>query len=153
MDVEKLQRINNLARELMTHGMAGSMDEAVRIAEEKIRGDPEVSIVQQTMQSSQPSQVIPPANDDLQKVMKLVHEQQTMIGQMGEKINELISEFNGLQEELHKLKTVKVEHSSEPETQAQLRPQPVVKKDPHARSGAYNPEDVQIEDIFYSGVR
>ncbi|MFC1742247.1 hypothetical protein ACFL3V_06960 [Nanoarchaeota archaeon] len=38
-DVSKLQKINNLARELMSHGQASSMEEATRIAVQQIEGE------------------------------------------------------------------------------------------------------------------
>ncbi|MFC1753313.1 hypothetical protein ACFL96_07970 [Thermoproteota archaeon] len=169
MDVDKLQRINNLARELMKHGMAGSMDEAVRIAEEKIQGAPEVSalkdgVSEDMLSQSQVSQSIenpapaPQVQDDMdmRKIKNALDEQARHMSVMSEKINELISEFNSLQQEINRLKTIQVPAKPEEQktgTQTQFRPQQEEKKEPHAKVGDYKPDDVAVDKIFYYGVR
>ncbi|MFQ5474229.1 MAG: hypothetical protein ACE5DM_00165 [Candidatus Nanoarchaeia archaeon] len=163
MDVEKLQRINNLARELMKHGMAGSMDAAVRIAEQKIQGTPEVSNIKKTMSSDMTAQSqiaqsqdnhTPPQQDriELHKLRSRLDEQAQMIQAMGSKINELISEYNTLKQAVNRVNAIKVP-SAPADTQTQIREQHVEKKLPHARSGNYKSDDVSIEKIFYSGTR
>ena len=171
MDVEKLQRINTLARELMKHGMAGSMDEAVRMAEEKITGAPEVSNIKETMsddmiaqtQVSQSADNLAPKEQDmieLRKIKSALDSQANTINNMAGKINEMVTEFNRLNEEINRLKTIQVPSASAaPEkkqakgTQTQFRAQPEEKKEGHARSGNYNSDDVSVEKIFYSGTR
>ncbi|NQU78312.1 hypothetical protein HQ545_00940 [Candidatus Woesearchaeota archaeon] len=37
-DVSKIQQINNLARELMKHGQAGSMEQAIQLATQQVEG-------------------------------------------------------------------------------------------------------------------
>ena len=171
MDIDKLQRINTLARELMKHGMAGSMDEAVRMAEEKINGAPEVSRIKEAMsddmisqtQVSQSSDNLAPKEKDaieLKKLKSALDSQSDMINSMAGKINEMVTEFNKLNQEINRLKTIQVpstpavqEKKTQKGTQTQFRPQAEEKKEGHARSGNYNSNDVSVEKIFYSGSR
>ncbi|MBU0460999.1 MAG: hypothetical protein KJ574_00275 [Nanoarchaeota archaeon] len=164
MDVDKLQRINNLARELMKHGMAGSMDEAVRMAEEKIQGNPEVSNIRNTMANDviSQSQVVPSSSgsstpkmtEDLEvrKLRISLEDQSKMVNAMAGKIDELVTEFNRLQQEINRLKTIQVPPAGDKEGQTQFRqPAEEKKSGAHARSGNYKPEDVAIEKMFYYG--
>lgn len=168
MDVDKLQRINTLARELMKHGMAGSMDEAVKMAEDKIDGSPEVSNIQETMSDDMITQAqtaassespAPKENDslELRKLRNLIDEQNRTISGISGKINELVTEFNRLEQEINRLKTIQVPSGSDDDkkgTQTQFRPQKTEeKKEGHARTGSYTPEDVSVEKMFYSGTR
>jgi len=168
MDVDQLQKINNLARELMKHGMAESMDEAVRIAEEKIKGKAQVSeikervsgdLLTQSQVATSADDATPKANEalEIRKLKVALEDQAKTLGDVGGKINELISGFNDLQQEINRLKTIQVPASASTDdkgkpTQTQFRPQPEEKKkEGHARTGNYNPDDVSVEDVFYYG--
>jgi len=78
MDYEQLQKINNIARELTSSGVAKSMDEAVQMAEQQVKGsiqslnevskEQQVSETQETQESNQetPIQKVPDVQDDLE---------------------------------------------------------------------------------------
>ena len=148
MDVEKLQKINALARELLQHKMASSMDDAVKMAEEQLRGKPIVSEIRQTMEPPKPVQEPQKeaSSDEVKRLMKKVDEHASVIDSMSKKMNEMISEINNLQSELKRVKTIQV-----PEGKEQSKLRPPEKKEAHAKVGIYNPDDVSIEKMFYFG--
>lgn len=194
MDIEKIQKVNALARELMKHGQAKSMDDAVVMAEKQLGSGSNVSprpglvtgygdgnqanpvdsvrTIQASQQTAAPEPYSAPVqgsaaenrNPDEQsydriafrKLSQQVEQQAGELKAIRMKMNELIREFNSLQEKAKQKAASPVASQHEiskahPKSPDQTQFKPVPKKEPHARSGNYTPEDVNIEKIFYSG--
>lgn len=193
MDIEKIQKVNALARELMKHGQARSMDEAVMLAEKQLGGtsnvEPRPGLVTgygdgnqanpvdsvRTAPASQktaPASYSAPVKESVadnrshdeqsydriafRKLSQQVEQQAGELKAIRMKMNELITEFNSIQEKAKQKAASPVASQHEmsrahPKNPDQTQFKPVPKKEPHARSGNYTPADVNIEKIFYSG--
>ena len=145
MDVNKLQKINQLALELKQKGIASSMDEAVRMAEKMIGGDKEVSGLQSTSEAQKEEST--EDNLQLRKINYKLKEHEDIIIQIQNKMNEMITEINKLQNQRPVSKgPVKV-----PEEKQTIFTGEKPKEKPKNRSGDYGPGDIDINEYFYSG--
>jgi len=183
-DASKLQRINNLARELMKHGQARSMEEAVHKATQQVESGsampapeppifpaPEPAIEPEQPRVSEaipeppatPAQPAQPGQIPREVVMATLTDHTKKIEELNNKINRLIAELTELKEDIRKLKESPVTPPLKPKEakqgQTQFKqaapPQPAEekKKEGHARTGNYKPDDVAIEKFFYYGSR
>ncbi|MBI4739084.1 hypothetical protein HY772_06000 [Candidatus Woesearchaeota archaeon] len=186
--IESYQKITNLARELMRHGEAKSMDEAVRIAESQYRLNPRIfdttpvesaSASGQGLVQEQIVQSVASVNDTsglaqenamlLRKLQFVTTNHTQEIDELNKKILRLIQDMAELREAARKaadspivVPRVKDDQGGQ---QAQLKAKavPIVgapagfeykeKPKSHARTGNYNPDDVNIEKFFYFGRR
>lgn len=178
-DVSKLQKINSVARELMKHGQASSMDEAVRKATLQVESGS--VLVQQQMQEQAPVQMPEQQQEEYtepeyapeiraeQPVERPQPASQSpdvaqKLAEMDNKINRLIAEMTALKDEFRKLKESPVtppmrqKDAKQGQTQfkqdtapSQQPKQEEKKSEGHARSGNYKPDDVSIEKFFYYG--
>jgi hypothetical protein len=157
MDVDRIQKINDLAVELQNQGLAPDRQAAVAQAE-KILLKKEYACLQSS-------------NEEQVKEIKVEEkEPEKMLGQ--EEIKEILEKnvtfivktMKGFKEEISKLKEeIKVLKSrpaqtivQQPRPQQQTQPAKQQNNDPandHPRSGNYNDTDVSIETFFYSGSR
>ena len=146
MDVEEVQKINTLAKELLKHHIASSSDDAFARAESMVKGE------------------APVANneDEVNRELRLI----------GLKMNSLYSELVSLQQEF---KLIKDDVSSikkkidgigserrqfeQPRVQSQpienahqqaMSPEPR-KTETRSRTGDFQEKDVEIEKFFYYG--
>ena len=127
-DISKLQKINELARELMKHGQAQSMEEAVKKATEQIYGGDVSEQVPEAPSPDEPVQVAEPLpevlehadtspehtsdGDRLSSVDNKVSQQQTILSRMTiavnantQQLNVIESKINGLIAELTTIKS------------------------------------------------
>jgi len=169
-DIDKIIKVNNLAKELLTQGRASSRDEAVKMAEQMLstsviepstKAQHAQSSQQQVAQSAeaaqeQPSQQVSNNNELVEKMYDFMKKQFEVYK---ENIVALNSNLNQLKEELQRLKSeIARQKAAEPRTeQKQDQPQsghPSKEvRDPksHPRMGNYNPDQVSVEKMFYYG--
>jgi len=154
MDVEKMKRINALARELKDHGIVSDFDEAYKQAEKMIEGglierpvaEAQVSEVRQD-NTLKPSIGLGVDALDIKNISERMKNLENHVGQVFVKINEIITEINLIEKK--KRDSPMVTHQ-EPhkEQQAHLKDEKV---QPHPRTGDFKPGDVAIEKMFYFG--
>ncbi len=181
MDVERIQKINNLAMDLEKQGLAANREEAIAQAEKIFTGTAEsegyTSIKEGTEQPVQQQQA--EVQSELsENSIKQILEQNTKflvktIKEFNEKIELLEKQVTGLKENInaHRIPTVKdliaeeVQARKEPQTETnqeveepvQATPEPAPKpaqeekKEAHPRVGNFSDTDVSIEKFFYMG--
>ncbi|MBI5398328.1 hypothetical protein HZB03_02590 [Candidatus Woesearchaeota archaeon] len=188
--IESYQKITNLARELMRHGEAKSMNEAVRIAEAQYRSNPAVfdtdtipvesasasgqELVQEQMVQSVAS--VTDTSGLMQENAMLLHKLQFVTANHTQEIDELNRKVLRLIQEMAEVREAARKAAESPIVmprakddqagqQAQLKANAVpiigapagfeyqAKPKSHARTGNYNPDDVNIEKFFYFGRR
>ena len=177
MDVERIQKINSLALNLMKQGLVLTRDEAVTEAEKifKNSDDSNFSEIRERMEKTQErqAQTSSPQEELSHETIKGILEKNTSflvktIREFQEKILSLEKEVEKLRtrEAYDKLPTVKeiVSHEVPPPTPTGKsaveisannpniqRGQSKSSSDNHPRSGNYNEQDVSIEKFFYMG--
>lgn len=142
MDIDKIQKINEMARELLKHGIVSSMDDAVKQAEECVSKKTEASQLRTDVESD---------NEKKHSMSLEINRLKSKISEQARKIDELEGMLKKANEkitdlELRKSSTIMEKDKSQPQTR--LVPE---EKKPHPRSGNFVPGDVSIEKIFYSG--
>lgn len=168
MDVERIQKINAMALELMKQGLATDREDAVNQAERifKAKGSTEYSGIRDTMQKVEQeahSDVPRGENGDIsQNQLKEILEQNTKF--MVRKLKELEDKIAALEKEVASINTkltynrpVQQDHAPPrlgeihtPNT-IQRGPDPVVSAANHPRTGNFNEAEVSIEKFFYMG--
>lgn len=156
MDVEQMQKINRLAKELMQHGIAPDMEEATKQAELMInRGDSSISDVirpGRIIKGPEESPAKQAYNDEVASELRKLS---TQLSEQSRVIKALKEQLESVKEEMGRLKAMKVQQPvmiKQPfDEQAHLRKEEVKKEEPHPRVGSYDSEDVSIEKFFYSG--
>ncbi|HLD00952.1 MAG TPA: hypothetical protein VJC39_04355 [Candidatus Nanoarchaeia archaeon] len=168
MDVERIQKINNLALELMKQGLAANREEAVIDAEKVFRNkDSEVySSMRETLVKVEAAkeEAREPRRTEGNMVGSLSEDKIAQIlekntAYLVKKITEFSDKVAALEKELSSIKT-KLTYQSLP-TVNDIRSKgvsvpPVQAKEDaprssHPRSGNYNENDVSIEKFFYMG--
>lgn len=168
MDIEKMQKINALAKDLVQRGMATDFSDATRQAEMMINKDDsgisavfnrQTNMQQQTQPSSSQSSSSGSfaSNDNIDRLNDMRMELRKVAFQVSEQsktIEELKTYMKGLNDEIKRMKVERprpaiMEHE-------QGRPQTTLTrestdKQPHAKVGNYTPENVSVEQFFYSG--
>ena len=160
MGVEEIQKINNLAKELLKHHIASSSEEAFLKAEVMVKGEPQAENKE----------------DEVNREIRV----------LGLKLNSVYSEMMGMQAEIKSLKEEMVSfrrrvesaqvaqaaqiQRQETQRQEMPRPQPGTsaqnaesvprqeteqpKPTPNRlRTGEYTEKDVQVEKFFYFGTK
>lgn len=165
MDVERIQKINNLALDLMKQGLAEDREDAIARAEKIFRhrdAEDYGSIRERMEEQKKEEKNLHPEELDLsQEKIKEILEQNTKflvktIKEFQEKIASLEREIASLKSRLISQAAVK-EFVSSPKEKGFFKPEtsaPERKEKPkegHPRSGNYNDEDVSIEKFFYMG--
>ena len=176
MDVERMKRVNALARELMDHGMVSDYEEAYREAERMIDSgmnssrlsDEEISVRKYSSPEEPPKISNTNVSNtsiggygmigfDALEFRNMKERLDTMEQQMNmvfTKINEIISEINRLDSKRAnspiEIRDKKEIEEKQRELQTNLKKQEV-EHTPHPRSGDYKPGDVSIEKMFYFG--
>ncbi len=170
VDLDKLQKINALAKQLKEHGIVTSMDDAYHQAEKMVdNGDTslknlpvnaniEVKPAAPEAAQAAPQQVSQSGNSinqlDFYNVQNKLTSVEQQLGQAFSKMNEMISEINKLQSQIQTMqlnaKPVHVEKQASLSSSSSSS-SPAAKTEDHPRSGAYKPGDVAIEKMFYFG--
>ncbi len=153
MDVERIQKINALALDLLKQGLASSRDEAVVKAEEVFRDrDAEPysemrSRMNETKTGAKDSEDLHP-----EKVKDILEKNTTFIvkkfKEFQEKIESMEKEIGYLRNKMLFAGPTSKEVSSPPRGTGEGSSAPSVS---HPRSGNYNDTDVSIEKFFYMG--
>ncbi|MBR9683003.1 hypothetical protein GOV03_00495 [Candidatus Woesearchaeota archaeon] len=172
MDVDRVQKISNLAEELMKQGLVQERDEAIQQAE-KILAKEDCSSLNETMEEVQglnleTGEIKQVAEEtlSLDKVKDVMEKNTTfMVKKMKEhqeEVEGLKQEIAGLRNELKEIRytpnnlptepAVKEVVREEPAAPAEEKPEATGSSDEnHPRSGNFNDTDVSIEKFFYSG--
>ena len=176
MDVERIQKINNMAVELMKQGLATNREDAVNQAEKMFKSHDggSFSEVRQTMQGIKSDREIKVETNEKtselsdDKIKDILQQNSQFlvktIKSFQEKIFEMEKEINGLKISLarHRLPTVgDVLSNREAANETPISYESANKKAielpggagaaNHPRQGSYNSEDVSIEKFFYMG--
>lgn len=169
MDVENIQKINNLALDLMKQGLAANRDEAIAQAEKvlKERETENYAEIRERMQETQKEESKETSEDLSPEKVKAILEQNTRF--IASKFKEFQEKLEMMEREISFVKnkaisngpTVKEIVSQEKENKATQErtaapsAEEETKNDQennqHPRSGGYNEEDVSIEKFFYMG--
>ena len=165
MDVERIQKVNNLALDLMKQGLAADREEAIAKAEEIFteRDTEDYANIRQTMEEVKPEMRVEQrrenSNDLSQEKVSEILEKNTKF--IVNKFKEFQEKITSLEREMSFMKnrvlnsgpSVKevVSHvKEEPKTQ-QNAPAHGTATENHPRSGNYQEDDVSIEKFFYMG--
>ncbi|MGB9748807.1 MAG: hypothetical protein ACP5OZ_05150 [Candidatus Woesearchaeota archaeon] len=170
-DMLRVSKINELAKQLVKHGIATSMDEAVNQAQQFLGEDSydkikEAKSPEQMLKEDEVDAKNKTENKDFAELNKKIESQESMIIEMQKKMNEMISEINFLEEAIKKILEKVQSQSSAPmlkvaqtttgsTEEIDYEPtQRTVKTEearPTPRTGNYTPENIKIEDYFYYG--
>lgn len=141
--MEQVKRVNVLSKELLKHGFAETMDEAVkmanRMAEKRGEG---LNITEKTTAVEETDHGL-----EIRRVKTAINELKETIEKQKDDVQRLHSRIAELVSEMEKLKTRPVEI---PQENKQTRLPKEEKKD-HPRSGKYKPDDVAVDKFFYYG--
>jgi hypothetical protein len=171
MDVERIQKVNNLALDLMRQGLASDREEAIAQAEKifKERDTEDYANLRERMDDSQPKQEQQQQNSEEElsqdEIKNILHKNKEFIVRtfkgMQEKIDYFEREMSFLKSKVNsigpKVKEVVAneapQQNQEQETNQQQEQQPAQeqKGNGHPRSGNYAENDVSIEKFFYMG--
>ena len=173
MDVNKTVKINNLARELLKHGLVSSLEEGVQRAEAMEKDSPVVEAAAVNSGNdaapeavqSQPSQVFqssqaPQSVDSTVFERKLNYLAKSFAEQFNKEMGEVRKQIDMLNNDIKSMKEKmkgmssqsrpvesQQQSVSEKPKQAQKKGDDVIKP----RTGDLTPDDVSLEDYFYFG--
>ncbi|MFC1691661.1 hypothetical protein ACFL0W_05790 [Nanoarchaeota archaeon] len=150
MDVQKIQRINQMAREFMMHGMAKTMDEATKKAEQMLVDTKDMTQLKTTMgqEEQEQSEAFDELKLNIRRQKSTITQQQQTIGELQNKIKELESKLETSSKNLAESKNSDgvVEKDSGPQTTLHTN-----EKKPHPKTGHFDDSEVNIEKMFYCG--
>jgi hypothetical protein len=163
MDVDKLQKVQRLAQELIDHKIVESMDDAVAQAENIINKKQEVQEVRKEVEKD--TQKLEPEMDVTLEVKKLqtkISEQAKLMGELRSQLDVMVSDIKSLREEQTNLKETQqtqkpfLEKSPEkPQTTLVKEEAKEVKEEKseegHPKVGEFKSQDVSVEKMFYCG--
>ena len=154
MDIERIQKVNNLALDLVKQGLAPDRESALAQAEQilqGVKGSQEYSELRQNIEvKKEPIQVIQDLSKD--QIRDILEKNTTFlvktIKDFNAKIITMENEISSLRSQIHAVPKVKeiVTQVSATNTSG-----PAQNKESHPRSGNYNDTDVSIEKYFYMG--
>lgn len=163
MDVERIQKINALALDLLKQGLASSRDEAVVKAEEVFR-DRDAEPYSEMRSRMNENRTNTKDSEDLhpEKVKDILEKNTTFIvkkfKEFQEKMESMEKEIGYLRNKMLFAGPTSKEVSSPPRGSGEGSSAPAAKptQNPapgatHPRSGNYNDTDVSIEKFFYMG--
>ncbi|HLC89072.1 MAG TPA: hypothetical protein VJG49_03470 [Candidatus Nanoarchaeia archaeon] len=164
MDVERIQKINSLALDLMKKGLASDREDAVRQAELVFKNNDQSSNyaeIREMMEKVKPEQrntaqgAVDLPQDKIQEILekntqfivKKMREFQEQIASLEKEVNQLRTQIN-----YQKLPTVReiVAQKEQPPKLGEISNATTVPAS-HPRSGNYKEGDVSIEKFFYMG--
>lgn len=153
MDIEKMQKINKMARELVQHGVVSDMQEASKQAELMInRGDKGIADVMNIEQKEERSPEAKQKRDGVEVELRMLKSQ---LNEQTKTIRGLADQLEQIKQDMGKLKGMREQKPimvKEPQKeQTELKKEEVKKAEPHPKVGKYDPDDVSIEKFFYSG--
>jgi len=169
MDVERIQKINNLALSLMKQGLAANREDAVLQAEKVFRGQDGTEDYKQMVRQMEgigeerkaqekhdgQSTVLPADALDEQKISQIMQQNTQFLVKT---IKDFAQEMETLRNEVKMLRSqmtirqaeARAAHAAEQQSQPNPAGQQE-KTQSHPRSGNYKADDVSIEKFFYMG--
>tara|TARA_Y100000310_G_C20277543_1_gene621003 strand:+ start:80 stop:610 length:531 start_codon:yes stop_codon:yes gene_type:complete len=173
MDVDRVQKINVLAMDLVNQGLAGDKEEAIKQAEQILAKKDYSSLSDQVsevgMKGSQINTQEKPTELNQEKIQNILQKNTDFIvkrmkefkGQMVE----ISSNFEALRGEIDiingRIKELQMARNSAPQNtsvQPETKPEPPAQqqssqenKNDHPRSGNFKDDEISIEKFFYSG--
>ncbi|MEM2121834.1 MAG: hypothetical protein QXU20_04220 [Candidatus Woesearchaeota archaeon] len=170
-DMMRVSKINELAKQLVKHGIATTMDEAVNQAQQLLGEDSyekikEAKSPEQILKEDELENKSKENNKEFSELKKVIESHESMIIEMQKKMNEMISEINLIEDAIKKILEKMQNQSSKPiikvaqttsgsteEIDYEPTPKPVKAEEskPMPRTGNYSPENIKIEDYFYYG--
>ena len=148
MDVDKLQKINQLANELRKHNFALSNDEAYHQAE-TVYEEGATVMVQQPVAQTLHIQTQELSSRKFELMLEMNNKKfEAQFETYRNAINTLAEELETLKTELRKGNSA--ETPKQKEKQVELKTE--VKED-HPRQGKFQPADVDIQKMFYFGAK
>lgn len=166
MDVERVQKINNLALELMKQGLIKDREEAVKQAERILAKKDCSSLGEAVNEVKEMDLNMEKVEEELSKekikeilekntifIVKKMNGYQEQMEELKKEISELKKELSGIRYDvvnLPKEQPLKEAVKAEPQQKLEAGKNNNSTED-HPRSGSYNNVDVSIEKFFYSG--
>ena len=153
MDVEKITKINALAKELKKHGIVDSFDEGAELAQEIIeKNEKSYQEFQNQLKRSVEKRVEETQKQDFleNEINKIKQHLTTLTNKM----NEIIDEINKLNDKVDKVMSGSARTQQIVSDNSKIKETTNNKKEEktsYPRSGNYKPEDVSIEKFFYCG--
>lgn len=163
MDVYKLQKVNELAKELISQGIATNSEDATKMAEKMIEQNRDneerpLSDIQDGMTPTTQTSEEESQDTDLRKLQNQVNSNSQSISQIHDKLNEIIGEFNRLEGEINLLKNAArsekqstLQKDNSPNTKQNNEDKPKQEEGNNPRSGEFKSNDVAIDKMFYFG--
>ncbi|MBU0615106.1 MAG: hypothetical protein KJ601_03355 [Nanoarchaeota archaeon] len=147
MDVQTTMRINELAKDLLTRGMAASSEEAYKMAE---------GIMQKQVLPNRPESVVVEKSEDKYRMLieRVSNRVDDELDKMKQQMLIMIKEIEKNTAVIAELKnrpvqTVHQAPARKPDVQTEIKAEK--KEENHPRQGAFKPGDVDVNKIFYCG--
>jgi len=166
MDVERIQKVNNLAIDLMRQGLASDREDAIAQAEKifKERDTEDYANIRERMNESQPQQEQQQSSEkelSQDEIKDILHKNKEFIVRtfkaMQDKIDYFEREMSFLKSKVNsigpKVKEIVTNEIPSPNQRIEQHqaPSPAQNGNGHPRSGNYVESDVSIEKFFYMG--
>ncbi|MBW2992692.1 hypothetical protein KY345_05740 [Candidatus Woesearchaeota archaeon] len=164
MNLDKTVKINNIARELLKHGLVSTLEDGIEKAKEMTKDGVDMGEIEQTSDneteqqqpSEQPSQASDQSNDMRIMERKLSYLAKTFAEQFNAEIGEVKKQIEMLNNDLKDIKEKIKQVQVQPQQEQQIleeEPKNAKKDDEEIkpRTGDYTPDNVELEDYFYFG--
>ena len=163
--IEDIQKINKLARELMNHGIATSLDDAVKQAREMLKNGQKTSILHKSVDvdtGAVKEEIKLPEKEEMtwqeamktnnEYIIKELKDAENGLKMFQQQIITLKEEFEAYKKDMNR-RISQVENRPAASAPIQQGPAPQQQSAPssHAKTGNSNPDDVCIEKMFYFG--
>jgi len=174
MSVEDIQKVNELAQELLDKNFAADRDEAVKKAQEMLNkeitgGEKEMN---QEIGNNDDRQNVETAGSSEERLRNMIERtKEYMEGQLTAHKNALIGLEKAMRQLHQEIETLKSRPAPQPQKVEEPAPQPAQQEqpqqaaqpaqqeapaqeqgsDPNPRTGSHKPDDVSIEKMFYYG--
>ena len=155
--IEDVQKVNEMAQELLNQGMAKDREDAVKKAQEVLNKN----IQNQQSINSENKVEVTEENKGLEYYKNMIsrtkEQMERQLSVFTQKMNEMIKEINDIKEQLKSRGPAKSASemnvdTEQPIAESTQEKQTELKKDePHPKRGNATSEDVSIEKMFYFG--
>jgi hypothetical protein len=157
MNVEQIQKINNLALELMKSGMAESRDDAIEQARKILDKDHvtkednvEVNSIGVAVNKDEPKKEL--SKNEIEEILsKNTQYVVRTLKEFQQRIEDMEGKLSLLKSQVNTQRTVREIVRTPQEQNVEQKSEPVDKDAPKPRYGDYTPKDVSIEKYFYCG--
>ena len=105
-DIERVKKIEALARELMKHGFANNIQDAVSQAEKATQSKSEVNIPSANPKAQENKMTDIQYNEDFKRLSLQINQQKSMITEVQSKMNEMIGEINKFDKKIGEMSAI-----------------------------------------------